>query len=171
MRTLTRNHYSAWPVRKAQLRSVGADEQLMDGPKPIGFWYSVDGNGDGWPEWCRTDDFNLDCFDYRNELDIDPRAIKVIRSIRELDQFHKYFHATPPSHPVNVNYINWKLVSNNFDGIEIAPYLWGRRRRGNASEWYVDWDVASGCIWRIRAIRSITTTKFSLSCPTSEAAA
>jgi len=171
MSTLTRNHYSVKPIRRTQLRSVGANEQLMDGPKPRGLWYSVDGNGDGWQDWCQGSDFNLHSFQYRNQLDVDFSAIKVIRTIRELDQFHKYFHATPPSHPVNFNHINWKLVIKNFDGIEIAPYLWSRRFTGDASQWYYGWDVASGCIWRIRAIRSITTTKFSLESPTSEAAA
>ena len=46
-----------------------------------------------------------------------------------------------------VKYPDWKLIAQEFDGIEIAPYQWEIRMDYNFF-WYYGWDCASGCLWR-----------------------
>jgi hypothetical protein len=43
--------------------------------------------------------------------------------------------------------INWMKVSKVADGVEICP-VQPSLRDDPKIEWYYNWDVASGCIWR-----------------------
>lgn len=43
--------------------------------------------------------------------------------------------------------IDWPRLATEYDGIEIAPYLW-ERRLSEECRWYYSWDCASGCLWR-----------------------
>ena len=48
--------------------------------------------------------------------------------------------------------IDWEKVSQDYDGIEICPYLLGKRM---TIDWYYSWDVSSGCIWRSSGIEEL----------------
>jgi hypothetical protein len=46
--------------------------------------------------------------------------------------------------------IDWKDVSNEYDGIEINPYQNEARYQYT---WYYPWDVASGCVWHLKNLK------------------
>jgi hypothetical protein len=69
--------------------------------------------------------------------------------------------------------IDWPKVSERYDGVVIAPYVWslrmgdyemieGRMRKtpdSAISDWYYPWDCASGCIWKASAIKAFDLIK------------
>lgn len=50
--------------------------------------------------------------------------------------------------------IDWKKVTEEYQGIIISPYIW-QRRLAPHTMWYYGWDVASGCIWDTDAIEEV----------------
>src|ERR1051326_171514 len=84
---MVRHHISANPVVVVEARQQTG--RFMDGMKPNGLWYEVDG---GWRSWCESemphwiDGRRL----FRVELR-DERIFKITNS-RELHDFHKLFH-------------------------------------------------------------------------------
>ena len=51
--------------------------------------------------------------------------------------------------------IRWQDVALDYQGILIAPYQWSLRLDKDF-RWYYMWDCASGCIWDLSAIASLT---------------
>lgn len=128
--------------------------------KPKGLWYSVDGNDDGWKDWCLNEQFRLEKLTPVTTLEIDRRRMVIIRTGQEIEAFHQRFSAVPPWYGKSpefllpLHYIDWLRVASEYDGIEIAPYLWSHRLDGPEHSWYYSWDCASGCIWRPAAVQS-----------------
>ena len=115
--------------------------------KPIGFWYSV--NGD-WERWCRSDEPGW-LKGYEHAVTLGDEKLLVIRTQKKLDQFHDEYCASLPG--LNKKfYIDWSRVAQAYDGIEIPKYFWDRRHDVNML-WYYTWDCASGCIWRPKGVR------------------
>lgn len=54
---------------------------------------------------------------------------------------------------VQGRHIDWRAVSADYDGIEIAPYRQDRAAWTDERAWYMNWDIASGCVWRPRGVR------------------
>jgi hypothetical protein len=109
-------------------------------PKPVGTWYGI---GDSWARFCHYD--AQWCYDYVYTLEYDPKTVLHIKTLDEFKIFaEKYKHGGTDFY-FN-NYINWEMVSNDFDGIEIYPYRKECRLTVDTA-WYYSWDVASGCIW------------------------
>lgn len=133
-------HVSTKP-NLTDIRRTPNERQKVD-CKPEGFWYSVDGD---WERWCREDmpgwltEF---VFDVRLGME----RILRIQTLKELDAFHEKYKATLLGS--SAEYINWRSVALDYDGIQIAPYQWKRRLEGKCSKWYYVWDCGSGCIWR-----------------------
>ena len=105
--------------------------------KPEGLWY---GCGDGWHRWA------YETFPDRIEnhlvfiLESMPPRIKKIRNSKQLVEFNNEYSVKTSSGEL----IDWLRVSQEYDGIEICPYLSKMKMKYN---WYYTWDVASGCIW------------------------
>jgi hypothetical protein len=119
--------------------------------KPVGFWLSVDGNDDGWAEWCEREAGWTECIAHRTEFELSPSAnILYLTSSQEIDNFTRSFRAVLVP---GLWYIDWQRVAKVYDGIIIAPYQWSRRLEGEASQWYYAWDCASGCVWNLKAVR------------------
>lgn len=116
--------------------------------KPIGFWYSVDGD---WERWCESEMPGWLTDRHVHEVTLGQEDMVFIRDTLDLDLFHeKYFKGGRWS-----GGIDWPSVAAEYDGIEIAPYLWARRLEGDCSRWYYGWDCASGCIWRPRGVEVV----------------
>jgi len=129
--------------------------------KPNGLWYAF---GDSWhdwcsmeqPEWCAGDNYEI----------IFPLMKNLLRisTPHQLLKFTEEYKGSLPGYsdqfPNDTSYINWQKVANNYDGIEINPYLFSMRMDDRAS-WYYAWDVASGCVWNTRGLtaRKITPQK------------
>lgn len=127
--------------------------------KPDGLWVSVLGEDD-WPSWCRSEQWGLDRLASEHEVVLAAGAnILHVQGPLELNSFHDRFSVeraeTYGFLPRREDYlIDWSAVKAEFDGIIIAPYIWSQRLRGPS--WYYAWDCASGCIWNLGAIESVT---------------
>lgn len=80
---------------------------------------------------------------YLYVLAIDPDInLLRIRTAQELDDFTRRY-------AIGYHGIDWTVIAEEYDGIEIAPYQWSRRSDTHTS-WYYGWDCASGCLWTPR---------------------
>ncbi len=113
--------------------------------KPIGIWYSVD---HGWEKWCEVEKARIEG-GLRHIVELGKENIVFIRNATQLSAFDSRYNVAPDHWRNN---IDWRLVSREYDGIEIAPYLWEWRLDIPAG-WYQGWDCASGCIWRPKGVR------------------
>jgi hypothetical protein len=121
--------------------------------KPRGLWYAIDNE---WLEWCLD---NMSHWIKENvfELEIDISKIIVISNKTELNNFIKKF--------TEVKYecletINWNLVKEEYNGIEIVNYNHLKYNIGyqsfhNFPTWFYGWDVSGGCIWNLSIIKDI----------------
>lgn len=145
-------HYSAQPFefdRKHKYESSGPY-------KPLGFWVSVQGEND-WPAWCLAEDFGTQGLAVWNEVILRPDAsVLAITNLAEFSAFERAY-LVPSDLPFRYNEVAWERVaSDGYDGLIIAPYQWPRRMD---AMWYYGWDCASGCIWNLDAIESVTVLK------------
>lgn len=125
--------------------------------KPIGMWYGIDWS---WHEWCKSESFGgRGKNDF--ELELDMKNILVLNSVDKIRQFAETFGEYPEwmkNRPYfdgkpKDKYIDWKKVSQMYSGIEISPYQWKCRHE---FMFYYGWDVASGCVWNLNAVKSVT---------------
>ena len=121
--------------------------------KPTGFWVSVAGEDD-WPSWCRSEEFRDIDNSVRHDVILSPSAnllvLDTTTSMREFDAEYGVLDS--------IEYrgyaIDWPRLYGEYDGIVIAPYQWSERH-GDLG-WYYTWDCASGCVWNLHAIVSVT---------------
>ncbi len=119
--------------------------------KPGGLWVSV---GNAWHKWCHDEHFFLHHLAYKTEIKLHKYAnILIIRGVRQLDNFHQKYK-TPVM--TDSEGINWIQLKKHYQGIIITPYLWLRRLN---LLWYYTWDVASGVIWDLSAIKTVIPTR------------
>jgi hypothetical protein len=155
LESMTLEHYTAEPLVLDRTRVY---EQRVHF-KPRGFWVSVKGEDD-WPTWCREENFAWSRLEVCQEVKVSETAnILALGSVPEIVAFHAMYHAPlmPDSRSRFSEYIDWERVTKDYDGIIIAPYQWSIRMRDDLF-WYYTWDVASGCIWNLNAIESVTVT-------------
>ena len=140
---MTRTHVSEKPIDALVAKPALLSAHPM---KPNGFWYEVDRD---WQRWCESE--QPDWIEGRRlyDLTLDP-AVRLleIRTVVEIDAFHAEY--TRPMYGSRYSmYPEWGRVAEQYDGIEIAPYLW-ERRLATEFTWYYGWDCASGCLWNPR---------------------
>lgn len=162
-------HYSEKIIEKLENRELyaGIDREWYGdiSQKPVGFWLSVEDYEDdqNWKTWCEAEDFNLECLAYRYKIFLkDSAKILLLTSYDEIIEFTMKYKAEVslksnqflyPEEKPFVYQINWLAVKKLYDGIIIAPYVWGCRL-DTCSCWYYGWDCASGCIWNVDVIES-----------------
>src|SRR5678816_635427 len=118
----------------------------MDAIKPNGLWVSVD---DDWPQWCHSNGSFENRLDHRTEIVLASDANILHLSTPEmLDRFTEEWRNDNPDW---LRCIDWSLLTQYYQGLIIAPYLWERRLTPHTF-WYYWWDCASGCIWDLSAI-------------------
>lgn len=143
-------HYSAKLLTKLEPVELGT---LHNG-KPHGFWFSVEGEDD-WKSWCEAESFHLESLAYPHEVVLAPAAnILRLTNAFDIDLFTEQF-SKPCEWSSTRRDIDWLKVANIYQGIIIAPYIW-QRRMSEHTFWYYGWDCASGCVWDIRAVQSVT---------------
>ena len=151
---LTLIHFSAEPL--GPIESRGQNRQATG--KPTGLWVSVEGDEDGWRDWCLSEDFSLDRLAITSRIELaDDAQILRVDSAAGIDELGRLFgveseYWTGPR--PYFDRIDWARVAELYQGIVIAPYIWSRRLNGGAF-WYYGWDCASGCIWDASAIARI----------------
>lgn len=134
------------PITK--LKPIG--KQPWNADKPKGLWY---GKSTAWIDWVETEMPNWIGKNLYS-LEIDKSNVLVIKTAQQMKNFYKKYKNKDAwiSFGGNDDYINWERVAQEYDGIEIATYFWKYR---HLFPWYYSWDVASGCIWNPKAIKSI----------------
>lgn len=145
-------HYSRHP---APITEVYPCRQRPD-MKPRGLWLSVEGDGDGWRDWCEANQPRWVAeWTHIYNVTLAPNAnVLLLTSPAEIWDFNKRYSCSSPWDSRIFWYIAWDKVSAAYDGIVIAPYQWACRLDEEAP-WYYGWDCASGCIWEPRAIASL----------------
>lgn len=159
---LVLEHYTDQPLVFDPRREYGQDKPRGIG-KPVGFWVSVAGEDD-WPSWCRDQEYYLAGLKHRSRVVLhDDANILLISTGDELMAFHDKFCVDDPDFPRARHWmdderkywsVHWPAVAALYQGVIIAPYLWSHRLDGPM--WYYGWDCASGCIWDLDAIWSVT---------------
>lgn len=143
------SHYSKTPV--GPIRAHGQSEDASCG-KPDGLWVSVDGDDD-WPSWCAREDYDgLGPYHYRVHLDLE--HILVLTTHQAVLDFDTQYQLRGGG--ILTLFIDWPTVSDQYDGLIIAPYQWDARLN---LLWYYGWDCASGCIWDPSAVKHIERVK------------
>jgi hypothetical protein len=143
-------HYAAQPLKLDRSR-VYEQQQYF---KPRGLWVSVPGEDD-WPEWCRSESFAEDRLAVEHDVTLSESfRILVLDSAAALQEFTKQYRVNLIPHTrYSDSVIDWPTVAGKYDGIIITPYQWSCRME---LMWYYPWDCASGCIWNLDAIKSVT---------------
>lgn len=147
-------HYSGKPIK--QLGKTSPYRPHHQSKPDRGLWISVEGNGDGWKQWCTDQDFYLDNLVYEHQVILkhDARILWITNSA-QLRSFTKEFVADSELNIAKLTMaIDWLAVAKVYQGVIITPYLWSCRL-DPATLWYYGWDCASGCIWDTAAIAEI----------------
>lgn len=147
------SHFSSKPIDVV----VSKEQEERQYFKPDGLWVSVDGPDD-WPSWCKAEEFgNIESkIRYRVNLN-DNCNVLILSTAEQIKDFNKKYSFTPQpfrGFTGKIRYINWEKVTNDYQGIIIAPYCWSLRMDPDF-HWYYGWDCASGCIWGAGAVKSI----------------
>lgn len=145
-------HYSREPLGK--IRSTKQNAPDWSGAKPSGLWVSVQGDDD-WKSWCESESYALEnlAFPHVVHLRDDARILRL-EDHWSIDDLTRRYGIDRHGHRLyKTMCIDWPRISQEYQGIIIAPYQWSQRMNAN---WYYGWDCASGCIWDAWAIASVT---------------
>lgn len=146
---MTYEHYTKEPFVLDRNKTYNFYRDIYH--KPVGLWISVKGEY-YWPWWVESEQFGS--IDYVATVELDSKAnILLLNSIIKILEFQEKYGEKP--YDVDPMHINWQRVKDDYDGIIIAPYQWSLRL-DTWVNWYYIWDVASGCIWNLDAIKSIS---------------
>ncbi len=113
--------------------------------KPTGLWYAC---GDAWLRYISANPDWLDEVNYVYRLTLDYSAIVAIHTAAGVRTMTRLFGADDGEK------IDWPRFARGRAGIEICPYQ-PSLRTGPGAPWYFAWDVASGCVWDPRAVKSL----------------
>lgn len=120
--------------------------------KPLGLWVSDESGDDGWKNWCESEGFRPERLELAIEVKLKENSrILHIKSVSEIDDFHNTYST---GEGFNIG-IDWVKVAKQYQGIVISPYQYRRRLDGDVRRWYYGWDCASGCIWDLKAIKTL----------------
>lgn len=144
-------HYS----RKRLTRLYSTYGQTNDF-KPCGLWFSVEGNDDGWREWCHSNDYAWEAYIVKTDLRlIEPEAVLILSTPEQLhaftDTYGEDLGRRSGGKPLGLGgmFIQWDQVAARYKGIIIAPYIYACRL---TLLWYYTWDCASGCVWDVSCL-------------------
>jgi hypothetical protein len=140
------------------LRKYEEDIDIVEHFKPCGLWYQINGS---WVDWC-----NSNCPDRvgKNNFKIllDLKNILILDTSKKLKDFNiKYKDTifTTSQHNFEFNLIDWNKVKKDYKGIEIRNYHkiknMGFTFLSISFVWFLGWDVDSGCIWDLTAIKNV----------------
>lgn len=144
-------HYSAKTI--TSIHSQVQSPDITWHKKPYGLWITVEGD-DGWKKWCVDNGFGEDRLAICHEVILSETCnVLWLDSADGIDEFTRRY-GRPDRDRQSIRQIDWRKVSEQYQGIVIVPYIWSRRL-GAGTDWYYGWDCASGCIWDANAIRYI----------------
>lgn len=146
-------HYSSAAVEFDPDWDYSKSGQRSD--KPTGFWVSVAGEDD-WPSWCRIEEFRDIDNSVRHEVAFSTAAnLLILDTATAIHDFDSEYGVVLRGGLRGFS-IDWPRLYGEYDGIVIAPYQWSVRNSDLG--WYYGWDCASGCVWNLHAVASVTPT-------------
>lgn len=121
--------------------------------KPVGLWYGIDGE---WLDWCSTEMPDW-VRGHLFELELDMERMLVISNHKDLEMFVEAYGIKVGEHHIT---IDWNRLAKERAGIEIQNYhdmKWsGIMERGKnvvMHSFFLAWDVSSGCVWDLSAVK------------------
>jgi hypothetical protein len=114
--------------------------------KPKGFWYAI---GRSWLDWLEGERMNW-WKKYIYKIEINPQHILLLDTEKKIREFSKEY--TLPDMGL-FGMVDWRRVGEKYTGVEFNPYFHGSVRY--ELMFYNGIDVASGCIWDKKGLRSI----------------
>ena len=146
-------HYARVPEVNLD-RSIDYSTHYPRFDKPNGLWVSVEGPDD-WKNWCQQEDYCTEWLDNEHEVVLTETAnILYLETLEAVLTLQGKFKA-PDKYGGGPD---WEVIRGLYDGIIIAPYQWEARLAAETT-WYSSWDCASGCIWNLDAVESITLVR------------
>jgi len=115
--------------------------------KPHGLWYSIN---DEWKQWCIDNNWRTDHLEKCYELEIDKDLILSV-SMDELNDVVSAYTAKG----ILGYQPNWEEISEYYSGFEILDFNHLKTCTEKELAWAYGWDVSSGCIWDVDAIKSV----------------
>ena len=113
-----------------------------------------------WPSWARQRFGGIEWVEsslrYRYQVTIasDSRVL-VLKTENALEEFSAAYPSFGPPRR-SWKWIDWQKVSKEYQGLIITlpcPY---ERNENPITGWYYVWNCASGCVWDVSAIQSLT---------------
>lgn len=152
-------HFSGEALELTDLRNDFHTLHTQEiGTKPWGFWVSDEAANYGWRKFCCESNVRVFNLKHQHIIELaDDANILYLTSAEHLQAFTKEYGA-PLYSGSDLDYIDWIEVAKKYQGIIITPYIWSMRLSMEA-HWYYPWDCASGCIWDVAAIKTVTLVK------------
>lgn len=144
-------HYSTRKILRMRSRRHQEETRPY---KPDGLWVSY---YDDWASWVTSEtSWKLGKYVYEVVLNPDAKLL-YMSTLAELEAFDKkYGFPLLPQFPLGrIRSIEWSRVTQEYDGIIIAPYVYPAR---HTFHWYYGWDVGSGCLWHRNAVTELIQT-------------
>ena len=130
--------------------------------KPSGLWVSVetgDPNSHNWRDWCLAEEYGLEKLAYASEIYLHSGAnLLHLDTVEAMHEFNAEYMCYTIPEAIIINEVDWRPVTERYQGIIIAPYHY-ELRLNNDFFWYYTWDCASGCIWDLDAIEKFEEIK------------
>jgi hypothetical protein len=140
-----------------------ADFQFDFHFKPVGLWFA---QGDEWLQHMKKTNFRMTRYNYLYELELNMDEFIIITNINELYDFTKKFGVSYEGLPSSYTSIALKwgdvvkktkksgiLISPNLKQI-IMKYKDNHLEYFDEMKWYISWDIASGAIWNVKAVKN-----------------
>lgn len=145
------------------------NKKQTDTYKPRGLWYA---SGTDWLKWAIDEDYkNTYKYFYKlkmNYTDIDNVDKNSVLKLDNRRDYVKFIREYELGADPGFETIDWKRVAKDYAGLELIPYedyMKSFMDKEMASElglehapimWSSGWDVASGCVWRVTGIKSVS---------------
>ncbi len=143
-------HYSSL-TNHLDVRERYRDVMQERSKKPKGIWFAL---GDSWLDWVKDEMPSiLDRLVVLYTVDISECNILKLDSLERLIAFTQEFQDIHSFgvNPLGVEKIDWGLVAESYDGIEVSNWKLGDGLEEGVF-WVDSWDFASGCVWNVDKI-------------------
>lgn len=122
------------------------------GYKPTGLWY---GFGTSWIDFIRQEIPDRETEHvFKIEVEYNSEDMITIDNDKTFLWFSKRFKDPENEGRFGNHKINWPEVTKKYKGIEF-PIYFNKYRRDLEHDWYYPWDIASGCIWDLSAVKKV----------------
>jgi hypothetical protein len=132
--------------------------------KPAGLWYALN---DDWKQFYQQNlhkferkifttepnGYIIPGYKYMYEIEVDMTQICLIKEVQDVRVFHRKYCTKNGSNPMG---IDWDKVIEYYSGIEIHNcQILHENVIIYAIQWLKYWGVDSGCIWDLKAMKTI----------------